>query len=94
MSKYPEFPGFKVSGTSRDAAEEIAGQSGRLRGLVIKALKKRGPMTADECAAFLGESVLAIRPRFSELVTMGLIADAGARRQNASGRSATVWKRK
>ena len=40
----------------------------------------------------LGESVLAIRPRFSELRALGQITDTGARRINDSGRSAIVWR--
>ena len=47
---------------------------------------------ADEAATFLGESVLSIRPRFSELATMGEIEDSGTRRKNASGRNAICWK--
>lgn len=49
-------------------------------------------MTADECARHLSESVLSIRPRFSELLRANRIEDTGERRKNASGRNATVWK--
>mgnify|MGYP000322982922 CR=1 FL=1 len=47
-------------------------------------------LTADECAAVLGESVLSIRPRFSELLGAGLIRETGQRRRNASGKMADV----
>jgi predicted ArsR family transcriptional regulator len=50
--------------------------------------------TADEAASELGESILAIRPRLSELVALGKIEDSGLRRKNASGMTATVWRRK
>jgi len=49
-------------------------------------------LTTDECAERLGETVLSIRPRFTELAAKGEIEDSGIRRKNASGRSATVWR--
>jgi hypothetical protein len=49
-------------------------------------------MTADEVAARLGRTVLACRPRCSELVAKGRIVPTGARRPNASGMSAAVWR--
>jgi hypothetical protein len=55
------------------------------------ALLGAGPLTADEAAAKLGESVLSIRPRISELRARGLIAPTGERRRNASGMRAMVW---
>jgi hypothetical protein len=48
--------------------------------------------TADEVAYALKESILAVRPRVCELHKMGKIADSGVRRENASGRSAIVWR--
>ena len=50
-------------------------------------------MTADEIAAKLGQSVLAVRPRVSELFHAGLIEKTGERRPNASGLNAYVWKK-
>ena len=50
-------------------------------------------LTADEIAAKLGESVLAVRPRVSELFHAGLIEKTGERRPNASGLNAYVWKK-
>jgi hypothetical protein len=49
-------------------------------------------MTADEVADFVGESLLTIRPRMTELKRLGLLRDTGARRANASGRQAVVWE--
>ena len=48
-------------------------------------------VTADEVAELLGRSVLAVRPRVSELYDIGLIRDSGERRRNASGINAKVW---
>jgi hypothetical protein len=50
--------------------------------------------TADEIAVAIKRSFFTVRPRVSELNKMGLIADSGQRRANAtSGRSAIVWTR-
>lgn len=49
-------------------------------------------LTADEVASLLGEDILAIRPRLSELVAMGLIKDSGRRRLNAKGNTQIVFQ--
>jgi predicted ArsR family transcriptional regulator len=48
--------------------------------------------TADEIATELGESVLSVRPRVSELRALGEIEETGERRVNESGRRAIVWR--
>jgi len=48
-------------------------------------------LTADETAALMDKTVLAIRPRFAELHKDGVIRDTGERRRNESGKSAVVW---
>ena len=87
---YPDAAGYKQQTTSRDAAASI--DAGTLRADVVAALSSAGPMTADECAAHLRRSPLSIRPRFSELRCKDAIVDTGARRENASGRRAIVWR--
>lgn len=87
---YPHSPGSKRDGTSRDAAQAIAPRAKTLRDQCL-ALIRQHPMTADECAAQLNESVLAIRPRITELLKLGHIRESGLRRKNASGASAAVW---
>lgn len=93
---YPSTPGYKTPGPSQEAAEAIAGRASILREKCHAYVKRWGMTgsTADECAESLGESVLSIRPRFSELLRANLIEDTGARRKNTSGRSATVWRLK
>jgi predicted ArsR family transcriptional regulator len=91
--EYPNSPGYKRPGTSREAAEAIKPRAAILRERSLAALKHR-PMTADEVAAHLGESVLSIRPRITELHELGLIEQTGERRRNASGRMAAVWRLK
>lgn len=80
--------------TSRAAAEAMAAEAPRLRELVLEEIRKAGRargLTADEAAHRLRRSVLAIRPRVTELSNAGLIRDSGSRRSNASGRGAIVW---
>lgn len=90
---YPEAPGFKDRDTSRKAAESVAGTAPHLRRVVLDLLKRHPlGLTADEAAAKLEQSVLSVRPRFTELLRDGLIDDTGERRKNASGRSAKVWR--
>ena len=91
--RYPNAPGFKERGTSEEAAQSMRGRADTLRDKVFQAIR-RYPMTADEVAADLGESVLSIRPRLSELVARGLIFPTEQRRANRSGRSAMVWRAK
>lgn len=88
--RYPNVPGHKREDTSRAAAEAMRPKAGILRDKVLACLRKQ-PMTADECADTLRETVLTIRPRLSELRALDLIIDTGDRRQNDSGRNAIVW---
>jgi hypothetical protein len=48
--------------------------------------------TADEIAQAIKRSAFTVRPRVSELYHSNKIIDSGARRKNASGRSAIVWR--
>lgn len=91
-NQYPRAPGAKASGTSKEAAAAIAGRVARLRDDVVVILRRHGPKTADEVAALLGESVLSVRPRMTELRQLGRVEQFGERRTNASGQSAWVWR--
>lgn len=90
---YPHAPGSKAGApeTSRAAGDSIRGDARTLRAAVLAELKK-GDRTADEAAAALKASVLAIRPRFSELKRLARIVDTGIRRRNASGKMAAAWR--
>lgn len=87
---YPSAPGFKEGDTSREAAEAFAARAGTLRRLCYQYLKRHPRRTADEVAAALGETVLAIRPRISELRVAGAIRNDG-RGTNISGHPAHRW---
>ena len=96
--KYPNAPGFKTGGTSRDAARKMAPRARTLRDQVWATLRNVYPtgLTADEVATRIGRSVLSVRPRLSELAAAGkitpLIRPDGKteRRTNESGLDANV----
>ena len=91
MSAYPNVPGYKREGTSSDAAEAVTPRAPTLRSKVLQVLNTTD-LTADECADKIGESVLSIRPRLSELRRAGFIEETGERRSNVSGLKAAVWR--
>jgi hypothetical protein len=93
MNTYPLTPGYKTTGTSEEAARAMETTAPTLRSRALAALQERD-MTPDEVAAVLGESVLAVRPRCTELVRLGLAEKTGQRRQNASQMSANVLRAK
>jgi predicted HTH transcriptional regulator len=93
--RYPEVPGHKVPGPSQDAAEKVSKRVAYLQGKCLEALRVHGPLTADEIAEKVGESILSIRPRLSELVSEEYgrqVEKTKERRKNISGCSATVWR--
>ncbi|MAG24655.1 hypothetical protein CMI47_03660 [Candidatus Pacearchaeota archaeon] len=90
MRGYPDSPGAYDVDTSIAAAESVADMAPTLRRKALEVIAAGGGATADEVAAQLGVSVLAMRPRITELKQQHLIRDTGIRRRNASGRSAAV----
>lgn len=91
--QFPD-PAARDTDTSRAAARSIAPSSARLRSIVLDAFRAAGPagLTADEAAERLDLSVLAVRPRVSELGKAGALVDTRTRRANHSGRKAIVWR--
>jgi len=92
---YPNTSGYKIEGTSQEAAQHMdtTGRSETLRQMVLVYLRSRSysGSTPDNCAAALGESVLAIRPRFTELEQSGMIRKTKLTEKNESGRNAAVY---
>lgn len=84
--RYPERAGFKAEGTSQEAAAAIegSGHASRLR-LAVLGWYAHQDGTPDQCAASLGESILSIRPRCSELVKQGRLYVTGRRDKSSSG---------
>ena len=77
------------------AARTNVGRTERLRALVLEVLAAAPDgLTADEIAAQLAASVLAVRPRVSELFHAARIEKTGERRLNRSGLAAHVWKKR
>ncbi len=72
---YPLTAGAKEYTTSLEAAEQLekSGRAAFLRAKVMAWFRSGNTGTADECAASLNESHLAVRPRCSELHAAGLI---------------------
>jgi predicted ArsR family transcriptional regulator len=90
---YPDAPGYKSFGPSEIAAASIASTASKLRAIVLAEFQRTSSgLTADEIAKSLNLSVLSVRPRVSELRRNGQIEQTGARRKNASGMTATVWR--
>jgi hypothetical protein len=87
LRPYPDGPGYKTDGTSKDAAEAVSSTAGFLRERVFNVIIGAGDLgkTPDEIAAILGKTVLAVRPRVSELKKAGRIRPNGLRRANESG---------
>lgn len=89
---YPDAPGFKEHGTSHEAAYRMERRAGTLREQAYATLSEHSAgLTADEVAAIMGETVLSIRPRLTELKLSGRIEKNGERRPNVSGMQASVW---
>jgi hypothetical protein len=94
IAAYPDAPGFKAEGASKEAANAMAGTARTLRARALLCISRTpGGLTADEVAAELGASPFAVRPRITELNRRGQIERADERRRNASGMTATVWRR-
>jgi predicted Rossmann fold nucleotide-binding protein DprA/Smf involved in DNA uptake len=91
FARYPDVPGYKNRGTSKAAADSMREKAPTLRQKVLDVLFHQN-LTADECAAEVGKSLLSIRPRLTELLALGKIADTGETRTNDSGKKATVWR--
>lgn len=76
--------------TRAAALDAIKDKAGALRERCLEALSD-AMLTADEVADKVGESVLSIRPRMTELAQAKRIIKTPYRRPNASGRQAAVW---
>ena len=96
LFSYPRSPGWKERTTSRDAALAVTSRASILRERVHAEIAAAGlsGLTADQVAARLGESVLSVRPRLSELYHANppRIVPTGERRTNDSRLKAKCWR--
>jgi hypothetical protein len=84
---YPNSPGFKSAGPSEQAATAISSTAKTLRDQVLKTIAEApAGLSADAVADQPGRSVLAIRPRVSELRRLGEIQPTTQRVKNLSGK--------
>ena len=88
---YPAIPGWKGQGTSREAAEGIAPRAPTIRERVLASIRHR-PATPEQVADRIGEPVMNVRPRCSELSAKGLIVATEIRGKAMGGRKAVVWR--
>lgn len=89
---YNGMPGWKVTDTSRAAAESVRHTTAEAYSGIMAVLRKHGPMTADEAASIMGLTPFYVRPRFSEMKEMGWIEPTGDKRKNNSRRAANVMR--
>jgi hypothetical protein len=91
---YPHHPGSKSPGASSEAAHAIARHATTLKMRVYSFLRDHHPasFSADQIAKSLGETILSVRPRVSELNKSGEIEAAEGRSKNESGMSAHCWR--
>lgn len=92
LTEYPNHAGSKESGgTSELAASQINHKAGTIRSRVMKLILARGSMIPEEAAKQLGYSILAVRPRFSELKLKGKIYKTSSTQLNENGKNVRVW---
>ena len=96
MSQLPlnyDPPRVKGSDTSVAAADSMAAETSRRRGLVLEAIRQRGAhgATDDELEVELHLRHQTASARRRELVLLGKVRDSGWRRATRSGRKASVW---
>ena len=90
--QYPHSPGYKEHSTSRMAAKAIRSRAHTITERILALLAKYpNGLTPDAAAALLGVSILACRPRFSELSAKGKIKQSGVHGVNDTGLRAHVW---
>tara|TARA_R110000803_G_scaffold18124_2_gene48647 strand:- start:3668 stop:3982 length:315 start_codon:yes stop_codon:yes gene_type:complete len=95
FNKYPLKAGHQGGDTDRAAASSIE-KRGRAKGLRDTILNKLTLFptgsTPDEMAGIMGEDILSIRPRFTELKKQSLLVDTGIRRPSQNGKSQRVLR--
>ena len=91
-AQYPNAPGYKTGTTSKAAAKAIRSRAHTISDQILGVLACHpNGLTADDAAEIIGVSILACRPRFSELLAKGKIRQTERHGKNASGMKAHVW---
>lgn len=89
--KYPNTPGYSNLSTSKDAAESMKPDLGRLQQRIFDHISRR-PSTAREVEDALSMRTQTVTARIRELVLKERLVDSGEKRETDSGRKAIVWK--
>lgn len=88
--------GYKEPTTSRAAAAVVNKTLNDRQQEIMRAIRAAGDrgLTPDEAAEIVGRTVMAVRPRFTELGPkhLGLIEPTGERRPNESGVLAKAYR--
>ena len=95
LELYPLTPGYKEpDGASKENAKRQSPEALNFKRRKAMSFFRAYPggLTSDEVADLMNENILAIRPRVSELRTLGKIESTGERRKSANGNGATVWR--
>mgnify|MGYP006921299748 CR=1 FL=1 len=91
LNRYPNTPGYKRTGTSKQAALSMSKVAQILKAQVLRVLRRKN-CTTDEAARSMHRDILSVRPRFSELYRARQIQKTKKRRPNRSGKLAIVWR--
>ncbi|MCK1554175.1 hypothetical protein IVB11_35295 [Bradyrhizobium sp. 177] len=94
MSSYPNMPGYRTPGASKEAAIAVSGRARVLRKQIVAYLKSQYPKgrTADEIAEHFGLSLLPVRPRLAEAHYAREVEQTGERRLSRAGRHVNCWR--
>ena len=85
--------GFQKRETSFHTAVKQKDKKRHVHDAIIAIIRRSlTPVSADDLAAAMGQSVISIRPRVSELATSGRIVDSGSRGETALGRPCILWR--
>lgn len=94
LKKYPQRPGWKDPGISRENAERIAESSSERMKRVQQEFEQGFTGTADELAEWMGWSPFTVRPLCTRLRQLNVIERTPERRKGAGGGSAAVLRLK
>ena len=86
MTYLTDTPGFKGAiETGRNGAFGFARKLGARQAEVIGDLAEHGPSTAEQIGERTGRHWYVVRPRISELRSLGLVTDTGGRVETGMG---------
>lgn len=78
--------------TSREAANQVDLFGHNHEQLVLDALRRLGPLTASQIAAFTPLDPVQVNRRLAGMAQKGMAETTGDKRRNQSGRSERVWR--